>query len=511
MLASITFWASDGVAARETPAQPSAAGAVPPAGGITTTVAGSADARALLDSIPFNASTLMLFNVTTQYWMTYTPGGPDWLNQSFQDNLVKDALVWVRRAPEDSRGGISWEAPSSLGGLDAPQALPVPPAGRVTAGPAGTTNVEALVQQQDFRVRSVFAFDVARQRYVSYTPGAPAWVNTLAANGLQPSGTVWLSRDASDHQAIISSRPLLAAIGEVVAPKGNNAPSTSPSGGSSTGATVSQSPSDGGSTSTPSNASGETPSWRPPALVVKPPSSGPSASPSAAPTKVTGASMIRHLTYEDGERAMTSEQAPSGGIGRTKEQARSGSSAGYALLRPGDPKSHAGGYRAEWHGDDHIKGPGTERWHGISYYFPSDFNQGSNSATWNDRIIFQFCDQGSPMFSLHLDAKSQELWVRRKLPNRDSNGKPQFQTLARFPFETGKWYDIVFHAKWTKDGSGFFDVFVDGDQKVDYNGRTLAERDFTYSKWGIYGQPTHLYFDEVWTAEGSGTLESVRP
>lgn len=225
---------------------------------------------------------------------------------------------------------------------------------------------------------------------------------------------------------------------------------------------------------------------------------------------VSGASIFRHFTYEDGEQGMTSIQAPAGGIGRTSDAARLGSKAGFALLRPGDPSSSAGGYRAEYHGNDHT-GHGSERWHGISYYFPKDYHQGSNSSTFNDRIIFQFADQGSPMFSLHLDPASEELRLRRKLPERDSNGKPQFEVLGRWPFETGRWYDVVFHAKWTTNNSGLFELYIDGERRVNYQGRTLAERDVTYSKWGIYGQPTRLFFDEMWTANGSGTLETVRP
>ncbi len=501
---------TSGAGARGGSAQPSAAGSVPPAGGVTTTVASSANVNALIESIPFNVSSLFIFNVTSQYWMSYTPGAPSWLNQSFADHIDRGAIVWVRRSDDDTRGGITWGAPAELVSLHQPQALPVPPSGRVTAGAAGTSSVSQLVEAQDFDVRGVFAFDVSQQRFVSYVPSAPAWANTLRPDGLEPSGVVWVSRDRDDRSTPVSSGDSLAAVRVLTTP--TPAPSAAPGSPPTVAMPPAATPTPGapsaptptpmpGATPQPAGTPAPTPTPTAPPVVAAP-------DPASSPAVVSGAALIRHLTYEDGEPAMTAEHAPPGGIGRTHEAARSGSSAGYALLKPGDARSSAGGYRAEWHGEDHA-GKGAERWHGISYYFPRDYNQGKNSATWNDRLIFQFADQGSPMFSLHMDADHEQLWVRRKLPNGGS--AQQFESLGRWDFDPGQWYDVVIHVKWTKDGSGFFEVYVNGERKVAYRGRTLAERDVTYSKWGVYGQPTHLLFDEVWTAEGPGTLESVRP
>ncbi|MGE3961007.1 MAG: polysaccharide lyase [Dehalococcoidia bacterium] len=216
--------------------------------------------------------------------------------------------------------------------------------------------------------------------------------------------------------------------------------------------------------------------------------------------------VFRHTGYEAGVSIV--EGAHTGtkdGLGTVTRVHRSGSQAGYALLRPKDPSWSGGGYRSEWHGDDHISGPGDERWHGISYYFPKDFNQGKNSRAFNDRIIFQFADQGSPMFSLHVDAGKKQLFLRRKKPEGG------YQYLGRWSFQTERWYDIAFHVKWTKERTGIFEMYLDGDRVASYSGRTLAVRDVTYSKWGIYGQPTRLYFDEVRIATGPGQLEAVSP
>src|SRR3546814_11549427 len=139
---------------------------------------------------------LFLFNVTSQYWMSYTPGAPAWLNQAFADHLDSGAIVWVSRSPQDSRGGITWQPPTKVSTVTRAQALPVPPAGRVTAGVAGTTSVPELVQAQPFQVEAVFAFDVAQQRYVSHTPGAAGRVQSLPVNGLNPPHPGWGHRNA---------------------------------------------------------------------------------------------------------------------------------------------------------------------------------------------------------------------------------------------------------------------------------------------------------------------------
>jgi len=439
--------------------------AVPRPGGLSTTLSSTNSVGTLIASIPFRATSLGTFDISSQRWATYIPGASHAVNRRFVDQLRADVVVWVRRDPLDRREGLVWALPAPARGLSSPQALVSPAEGDLTVGPAGTPSVTALIEAQDFEVSTVLVFNVTSQEYLSYIPGAPAHANTLAINGLEPTSVVWLRRGGQDA-------PAPPAAGDR---SGTPIPS---------GPTVAAAP-----TAAPTAATTQVP---------------------AAPASAGDASLLRAVTYEAGTFSDHGMQTSANGLGVTGEAARTGSSAGYAILRPEDPRWSGGGFRAEWHGDDHISGPGTERWHGISYYFPSDYNQGTNS-TWNDRIVFQFADEGSPMFSLHLDARTQELWVRRKLPERDSGGNPQFEELARWKFSTERWYDVAFHIRWTRDGSGVFEVYVDDVKKVAYEGRTLGERDVTYSKWGIYGQPTKLFFDDVRILEGADGLSLVNP
>ncbi len=425
------------------------AATVPPPGGISTTVTESREVMEFLATVPFEVTTLAIFDIGLQRWAIYSPASPAFANQTFLDAFRTGALVWVRRAERDTREGVSWGMPSTAA-VREPSALGSPPPGGLVAGLAGTTSLARLIEAQPFRVASVLAFDVATQEYRWHTAEAPAFVNSLGDDSLTPGSVVWLQRDRSDTESPVDHLSRLASAIPV-------------------------------------------------SVVL----------PGAALVPAPHISLLLDVTYEAGEVGLLGGQSGTARLGATTEAARSGTYAGFALLRPGDERWGGGGYRSEWHGNDHITGPGAERWHGISFYFPSDYDQGDNS-TWDDRIIFQFADEGSPMFSLHLDADRQELWVRRKLPERNAEGN-RFETLARWPFETNRWYDVAFHAIWTKDDTGRFEVYVDGARRVAYTGRTLAVRSVTYSKWGIYGQPTRLLFDDVRVAEGPDQLRAVSP
>ena len=49
----------------------------------------------------------------------------------------------------------------------------------------------------------------------------------------------------------------------------------------------------------------------------------------------------------------------------------------------------------------------------------------------------------------------------------------------------GRWHRIEVHAHWARDEKGFFQVWVNGEQKVDFAGRTMSA-DIVYFKYGVY-------------------------
>ena len=75
----------------------------------------------------------------------------------------------------------------------------VPPPGGFTAGPVGTTDLDALVEAQSFEVAVVWHFNPATQNYASYIPGAPGIMNTLDGSTLEPGSVVLVSRRAGEQ------------------------------------------------------------------------------------------------------------------------------------------------------------------------------------------------------------------------------------------------------------------------------------------------------------------------
>ena len=49
----------------------------------------------------------------------------------------------------------------------------------------------------------------------------------------------------------------------------------------------------------------------------------------------------------------------------------------------------------------------------------------------------------------------------------------------------GKWNDIVVHARWTKKNDGWFKVWVNGEEKASYDGKTMVCND-GFFKYGVY-------------------------
>lgn len=390
-------------------------------------------------------SPLATVSSSVQHVFIFNVTNSDWLRQS------EVATDWLNSRFDDEldEGAVVWirHPGSGAGGVDGlPRGVDVEGFPR-----GGASAVLDDLEDEGFRREASYVFDLRQFEWESSSPSD--------LTRLTPAGMQWYSRTAAP------------------------------------------------STPTPR----VTPTPVPTATPVRP--GTPRATPAPTPSRpsngipVDGATLLSRITFEDGERDRPNAHAHQHSVGTTDSVSRSGSKAGYSLLSPDDRPVSSGGYRAELWGDD-LAQSGDERWNGISYYIPHDYDQGSNSRTWNDRIIYQFTDTGSPMFSLHLNADGDEMWVRRKLPDKGPDGEPRFQTIGRWSVDTGRWYDIVFHARWSTGGSGFFEVYVNGDLQADYEGRTLAERRSTSSKWGIYGQPTKLYYDDVWMAEGSGTLRN---
>jgi hypothetical protein len=119
---------------------------------------------------------------------------------------------------------------------------------------------------------------------------------------------------------------------------------------------------------------------------------------------------------------------------------------------------------------------GTEYWYGWSLYVPQDYPNVYPTKT----ALGQFHqDRAHPVWMFQNAAGGYHL------DNQvDGYSKRYYKLIDQSNFR-GKWHQIEVHARWTSNDDGFFRVWVNGDQKVDYQGKTLSVSR-VYFKYGVY-------------------------
>lgn len=504
----------------------------PPPGGITAGFTGTSDPDALTGRLPFDVDSIAIFDLDAQRFHTFVPGAPEHVNADSEDLFGEPAIVWVRRAalsPGSSPAVVSSAEPADAGavggvvasgpvsptlGTKVSGVFPVPAPGALTVGIAGTSSPSMLAAAQSFDVAAIIVHEVSTQAFLVFIPGAPDRVNTLTDANLNPDSVVWIRRAEAASLALPPAGTLAPVVHPLTVPAGPPvlAPSAAPvASAASTPHPATSTPPAGVSApvSNPTSAPGAA------APLTPEPTSAPRAAATPTPLEV-----LRHTTYERGEdRLESAHTSTSYGLGVTREASRRGSSAGVALLLPGDSKSN-NGYRAEWHGVDAV-GRGVERWQGISFYLPRDWDQGENPKTSDRRTIFQWhatasgSVQVSPIYGLQLSGTSDapDYAFYRKENYIDSDGRVRSKkvVLWRQSAPINRWVDFAFDTIWSTGRDGKMDLYVNGELVYSFTGATLTGKTNIYSKWGIYGQPTRIFFDEVRIAEGPGQLRAVSP
>jgi hypothetical protein len=153
-------------------------------------------------------------------------------------------------------------------------------------------------------------------------------------------------------------------------------------------------------------------------------------------------------------------------------------------IRPGDCSENDGWSdcdndreRSELTERNKTTGPGKQYWYGWSIYFPEDypnvyptkvalgqFHQDDGPPVW----MFQNSSGG-----YHLDQQISGQTIK------------YFELLSDKELR-GQWHQVELHVGWAGDNTGFFNVWINGEQKVQYTGRTMNSDDRSYFKYGIY-------------------------
>src|SRR5947208_2097620 len=165
---------------------------------------------------------------------------------------------------------------------------------------------------------------------------------------------------------------------------------------------------------------------------------------------------------------------------------------------------------------------GREQWWAHSLLFPSDYELPVVTAadSWPWGVVFDFHHTGSTgQANFQVDVADFPPRLRFAISAGPvvSSGAPGSPTRRWEigPIVKNRWYDFVYHVKWSAHGDGWFDAWVDGKQIVHYLGPTLYAGQGCYLKLANYHTPVgkpvsvvhgHVRRGPTREALGSGAL-----
>jgi hypothetical protein len=143
--------------------------------------------------------------------------------------------------------------------------------------------------------------------------------------------------------------------------------------------------------------------------------------------------------------------------------------------------------RSEIHtGSDNYEG--SEYWYGWSLYLPSDFPNLFPVM----QTLGQFHQEGpSGCSSFLFEKNSRGLIIDRQFRCRAQDEVEILSDKELF----GNWNKFEVHAKWSNKDDGYFDIYVNGELKYNWKGRTM-NGSAVYMKYGVYRSFLSRYCSE---------------
>ncbi len=195
----------------------------------------------------------------------------------------------------------------------------------------------------------------------------------------------------------------------------------------------------------------------------------------------------------------TSQTATSYGITASTEQANEGTKSFKSVVKKTDP-SISGGYRAE------VTFPGIsdqgEMWYGYSTYFESIPLGGGHVVQWHPNN-----STGSATLSLWT-GDGKFMVVRNPSGTNQNTYQSNTQTII-----AKKWYDIVWHVKWSSSSTGIIEMWIDGVLYFSYTGVTAQTG--VYFKLGqnlwVRDNDGIIFYDNIRIGGSSSNYASVAP
>ncbi|MGG6296041.1 polysaccharide lyase [Leptolyngbya sp. AN02str] len=174
-------------------------------------------------------------------------------------------------------------------------------------------------------------------------------------------------------------------------------------------------------------------------------------------------------------------------------------------LRRNDPIASRG-RRVEYH-TYHLNTLSGPHWYSFRLLLPSDYERDPSQehiAQWQGPVNGRWTSPNMALVTRDGNLVLEGAWFR----DRDAK-RVERTTYWRQPYETGRWVEFIFYVNFSEDDDGFVKVWKDGEQIVDFAGKTGDPyRDSVGLKIGIYKQDwargeystTHtrvLYYDDV--------------
>ena len=122
---------------------------------------------------------------------------------------------------------------------------------------------------------------------------------------------------------------------------------------------------------------------------------------------------------------------------------------------------------------------GSEYWYGWSIYFPENYINIYPTKT----ALGQFHQRSSHPIWMFDNASSSGGYMLEETVS--DYARTRHKLISEEDLR-GKWQKIEVHAKWSRDSdTGVFQVWVNGELKVDYKGKTMSAKE-VYFKYGVY-------------------------
>ena len=162
---------------------------------------------------------------------------------------------------------------------------------------------------------------------------------------------------------------------------------------------------------------------------------------------------------------------------------------------------------------------GREWWFAHSVWFPDDYvDQPQSNGMWHWGAVFDWHDDSDTAGS---QGPLQLMSMPRTAISADRPTGLHFQVYAGpggvrlgdfpvSPIERNKWFDFVYHIRWTATSTGFADGWVNGTQFMAHKGPTLHAGHGAYLKLANYhtahGKPSAVIHGRVVRARTEAAL-----